>query len=250
MTKKHAVIFFGQIRGNLQTWKSVIDNIIEPNNADVFVHTWAYKHDKLYVKNCSDFLYNDFVENEIKNVYLGRQNQSSSKYAEFISTFLPKKLLIEEQVIFDNDFLMNKNKIALYDAANFQNIRSQSYSRQKGVQIMKNYENENNFKYDYIYQIRSDILVTKKICCNNPNFHYFPINEYVIDTFVYGGRDSLVFMSDFHDHAIELYKKYTALNYSHNEWFMYKFLVENQIPVTHIEPFTDIQNFGDRGIIR
>ena len=42
---KVAVCIHGQLRGDYETLQSINENLIEPNDADVFVHSWSYKKD-------------------------------------------------------------------------------------------------------------------------------------------------------------------------------------------------------------
>lgn len=178
MCKRHAVLIFGQMRGDSETWYSIINNLIVPNNADLFVHSWLYDKDSIYIDAHEEFATNNNEYNTIRSVHVQRQNRTIEKMQQFLQYFSPKKMILDKQKIFNNDFYSDKKNTSLNIAADFQNVRSQSYSRKQVFQIMQQYELEYNFRYDYLYQIRSDIFINKQIRCDENLLHLMILGLY------------------------------------------------------------------------
>jgi hypothetical protein len=91
------------------------------------------------------------------------------------------------------------NKTSRSDIISFQNSASQSYSRMKSIELITNYETNNNFQYDAIYQIRSDILLNNFIGLIRNNGIY--TNK--LDTIFYGDRNSMVELSKFYNEYVK-----------------------------------------------
>ena len=103
----------------LNTYETHRNNLIIPNNADVFVHTWSHQY-----------------ETDINEKYQ------------------PKKSIFEPQINFKEE----ADKICKDGYRNDQNhhILSRWYSNKKVLELMKNYEEEHSFKYDLVMITRFD----------------------------------------------------------------------------------------------
>ena len=129
-------------------------NIVDGNDVDFFFHTWEEGFN-----------------------------------TKFIDEYKPKKFLIEKQKIFRKpdffeykDFIKKtiKNLIGFYvkKELNYHNaIYSRWYSCKKSLELLENYVNNNNTKYDFVICTRFDFFLKKKIIFENlnNNFFYVPI---------------------------------------------------------------------------
>ena len=137
---KIAVIFGGQIRTGVQTSKSVFDFLGEYlPHCDFFIHTWditTYKNGDYHNSHSPEF---DWDAIKLKEEYLN----------EFLEIYKPLKyevtpfLKFREEIEHSPDYLMP----------------AWAYSFWKANELKKEYENENNFKYDYVIKLRPDILL-------------------------------------------------------------------------------------------
>jgi len=124
----------------LSTYQSQLDNLILPNNADVFVHTWSVN-----------------VKNDI------------------IDKFKPKSFIFENQIDFTEDAnVINDNK----DVTHFiqrKYILSRWYSTKQVLELKSKYEKENNFKYDAVMVTRFDCIYNTIWDLINLDMNYFYI---------------------------------------------------------------------------
>jgi hypothetical protein len=93
---KIALVFYGQARNVIVSYKSIYENIICNNDIDVFVHTWE-----------------------------------SNEYNDVIPTYNPTQIEIEKQINFN---FFNENK-QLYCPKSL-NVASMFYSQQKGCEMV------------------------------------------------------------------------------------------------------------------
>jgi hypothetical protein len=120
--------------------KTILSNLIENNNADVFIHTW--EHDEI---------------NQIINVYK------------------PKLILSEPQrsfnPFFSNEILnIDKEDFGLYMRNGYNpliythpRIFSYTYSFDRSDSLRQSYELQHGFKYDYVIKMRFDMQILKPI---------------------------------------------------------------------------------------
>lgn len=135
MTKKIAVQMFGHLRTFEHTYKSFFENLINPNKEDgyeidIFIHTW----DKLE----ANATYHNL------NIDLSNKTISDLDKLKISQIYLPKKILIEEQIY----------------------QHGASISLDKVSKLREEYEKENNIKYDYIIYTRPDIFFIKPLKIN------------------------------------------------------------------------------------
>ena len=149
---KTAIIISGQIRTgtNSKIYNSIL-KLIELLDADLFISTW----DKLgisYNSNINDknFLIKnesrDFINNFIKNI------------------FNPKKFTIKTSDDFENELNdFKKNLLNFSKKEIIQNKYTsiyQSYILKEGWNILKDFEDLNNFKYQKVLRLRPDFLLS------------------------------------------------------------------------------------------
>lgn len=111
------------------------ENLIIPNNCDVFFHTWKHK--------------------DIDNL---------------IGTYKPERFQVEDQIVFYKNTLIDNIKhfrrkhFFGHNHKNRRNdIMSRWYSFQKSVNLATSFAEEENFIYDKIFVTRFDMLLKKKV---------------------------------------------------------------------------------------
>lgn len=134
-----AVIFGGQVRTGVETSKSVFNflgNFLP--YCDFFIHTWditTYKKGDYHNSHSPTF---DWDAIKIKEEYL----------KEFLEIYKPKKYEI-------TPFLEFRKNIE--NSSNFL-MPAWTYSFWKSNELKKDFEKENNFKYDYVIKLRGDLI--------------------------------------------------------------------------------------------
>lgn len=150
---KIAVLFGGQLRTGVETSKSVFNFLGEYlPYCDFFVHTWditSYKKNDYYGSHRETF---DWETIKLKKEYLD----------EFLNIYKPLKfeltpfLKFRKEIEDTDDYLMPP----------------WAYSFWKSNELKKEYEIENNFKYDYVIKLRGDLIFWS-------DFSLKPIFEYI-----------------------------------------------------------------------
>lgn len=153
MIMKVAICLSGQTRNWKSSYDSIKNQIIEKYNADVFIHTW-----NVCGKTIPHNFINDYSDNFDKIDY------------EFIKYYNPKKIKIDWP-----EYDTFKQKI---NESRFYNTLMMWYSINKSNELRKEYESENNLKYDVIIRCRFDLFF-KNFEINNidKNTIYLPPNE-------------------------------------------------------------------------
>jgi hypothetical protein len=177
---KVALCISGQPRRALETFHYINENIIKPNNADVFIHM-HYDSENLYM---------DKSHADNGNCLLQRGIDS-----QIINAYQPKRHLIECPRNFQNpNIKITENRLKNMKNMNrhkkwsdeqhrdyiVKQLTSMYYSIYKANELKEVYANENGFVYDYVIRIRFDILPKEPILCKNldPNFiHYLDIGQ-------------------------------------------------------------------------
>ena len=187
---KLAVCFYGNVGGKKGShgyggYQDITEHLIKNKNnfenkykdVDYFVHSWSVDNknsinDALSPK-VSIFEENSTINNKLKSLEdYGLRNIKSYENM-FGSEF--------------KDFF----KI------NFFSSQSRWYSNSKSLEIMKNYSNSKNIKYDWVLQVRLDIIFHKLFNLNelvNTNF-YVPYREKEIDIAV----NDMFFLSNYNN---------------------------------------------------
>lgn len=193
---KVALCISGQIRNIEKTYPSIYENIIKPNNADVFIHAWFDKD------NLQSY-----------SIDQNREAQLTSDIdKKIIELYKPKKILFEKQKCFANSYsnlyvpdswkegalqMMSKTKEKTLDTANLhiiQNSMSMWYSIYKCNELKEEYAVENNFSYDYVIRTRFDLILCEPLYVSNYDgnkLHYININQpdnIVCDWFNFGNN--------------------------------------------------------------
>jgi len=172
---KVAICISGQPRNALSTFPYIKQNLIDPNNADVFIHM-HYDENNLYMEKSHAGNGHCIMEKGIDN--------------KLIDLYKPKKYLIESprdfkkpNIILDEKRLersknMNSHKNwsdKEHSDYSIKQITSMYYSIYKCNEMKELYANENGIVYDYVIRIRFDLFISTPINCelHDPNYIYY-----------------------------------------------------------------------------
>lgn len=149
---KVAILIPGQPRSIKSGYETLKKFYLDKYECDIFIHTWF---DKKF---------------------------PASIYGEMIELYQPKKIIIEEQIIFDKYGRQDpKWKYPL------QSILSQYYSVYMVNQLKSLYEESQLFKYDFVIRSRSDIKMTQPIECEKIEIGKIALHEWTQHNFDYMG---------------------------------------------------------------
>lgn len=170
---KVAVCISGLYRNHINAIENIKKNIIEPLNADVFIHTWDEKSiwtgnggsptiNKLLGENAISLLPNEIndlqkLQETLPTAYEIIQYPAYEKWdgTEITNILNPKAILIENQEIFDSS-IRNKEHFLLSRGS--MNQIKMFYGIKKSFDLALD-----NDKYDFIIRIRPDTLVNSKV---------------------------------------------------------------------------------------
>jgi hypothetical protein len=129
---KIAVCFSGQIRSGIENYANIKEFFGKLySECDFFIHTWNFCEYKTY--NASNIAKKPIIEPE-------------EKFNEIKKLYSPKKMIVDI-------------KHAGYEIAEKYGIQPLWYSFWKSIELKKQYEIENNFKYDYVIKLRPDLVL-------------------------------------------------------------------------------------------
>jgi hypothetical protein len=175
-----ALCISGQPRSSIQTFSYIYKNIIQPNNADVFIHM-HYDPNNLYMEKGHVDNGNCMLESNIDKI--------------MIELYKPKKFLVEPPRNFQKPNInipekrlerskqMNSHKQWTdeeHKKHTVKQLTSQYYSIYKANELKEIYANENGFVYDYVIRVRFDLLPLQPIICSqlDPNYiHYLEMGQ-------------------------------------------------------------------------
>lgn len=139
---KLAVLLFGHLRNFEECAHSIRERIIEPYKADVFIHTW----------DVTD-------HNTLTKTSTGQSRTTIMPVDETVVKVIneyyhPKALSIEHQEPYQ------KAEIFEVDGSQFSTIgpHYQFYTLRKANELRKQYEKDNNIKYDCVLVTRPDVM--------------------------------------------------------------------------------------------
>lgn len=172
---KVALCLSGQPRCALKTFPYILENIIKPNNADVFIHM-NWDNENLYIDKSHADNGNCLLEKDID--------------LKIIELYKPIKYLIEKpKNSFNPNIKIPPKRLENFKKMNhskqwtdevhckhmIKNMISMYYSIFKSNELKQTYANENGFVYDYVIRLRFDALPKKKLFCKDyePDFIYY-----------------------------------------------------------------------------
>ena len=155
MTKKRiAIQLFGYLRTYQDCYQSLLKKVVQANekkgyDVDIFIHSWNSLNNAN--NRCG------YVNDNLTKTF------DQSKEQEILKIYGAKKVLIEEQKVIKNQKVKNllsqrEGRTVYLDSKNIYNMY---YSIFKSGELRREYEKENNIKYDFVIQTRPDILFIK-----------------------------------------------------------------------------------------
>ena len=170
-----AVCLSGQPRGALKTFPYIYKNIIEPNNADVFIHM-NYDENNRYMEKTHLDNGICICEPEIDKKIIDLYKPIHYLVENPKNMFKPNINFAEKRL--ENVMKMNKHRNFSRDECKkhiFKQYHSMCYSIYKCNELKETYANENGFVYDYVVRLRFDALPYDPIYIldKDPNFIYY-----------------------------------------------------------------------------
>jgi hypothetical protein len=225
---KVALCLSGQPRKAFETYPYIFKYIIQPNNADVFIHM-HYDNNNLYMEkshvdngNCS--LEKD-TDKRVIELY-----QPKTFLIEAPRNFQKPNINIPEQRL-SNFMKMNAHTQFTMEEQKKHMIKqmtSMYYSIYKCNELKEIYANENGFVYDYVIRLRFDFQPLQPILCNQLNPHF--INYLEI-----GQKDDLI--SDWINIGSNLIMNvYSSLYLNMDYLNTFQYYKQNERQMNTIEP--------------
>ena len=249
---KVAVCLYGQLRGDLETFSSIREHLVVPNEADVYVHTWSYKPERGEYIDIPDAIRSgiDFdIEDDVVKIDKKRAILDEDKLRLLSDILSPARVLIEEQVSFDPTryFLTepqskksdlprsSKGLCTLNSIRGYHRARSQALTKLRAFEAI-----EDPYQYDVIFLTRNDLLFTSPIVLSPIDAIHFETSgpDFVFDMCYFGSPDSIAAFSQMHHHADEIYEgrgRHLAAEF--NEWHSATFAKMCGLNVEHF-PFS------------
>jgi hypothetical protein len=170
-----ALCLSGQPRCYRDTFLFIYHNIIQPNQADVFFHTW-FDESNLYMEKA--------------HIGRGDCNLPATTIQELVELYKPKAYLVEKPKEFKKpNLLMNEKRIQSFKEMNshrnftdeqskdfsIKHKMSMLYSIFKSNELKESYANENGIVYDYVIRLRFDCIPKVPIHLSqfDPNVLYY-----------------------------------------------------------------------------
>jgi hypothetical protein len=225
-----AILLSGQPRYRKGALESILKNIIQYNNCDIFGHFWEYDEtNKLPWRAIAPI-----ANQRDQDTYT-----KASEYIEKIKEIIPfTKLKVQKQINFSTDRFhpgTEKERVIAevgeieadhhFRRCNFI-VQSQWYSICEANKLRQEYEKETGIKYDGILRFRPDMMIDRPIDlktydptklnipyktgpCDDNDVQYTDINDMI----AYGNGKSIDIYADFYNHQDEIFSnsKFDAL---------------------------------------
>lgn len=189
---KTALCISGHLRTFEENYHTVNEHILQKIDCDVFIHTW----DVLGLSHRG-------TDSNLHSI------ETSDLIDKIKLLYKPKKLVIEKSRTFELKPIMQQRVI---DHRDWGGILSMFYKIEACNNLKKEYEEENNFKYDCVIRFRGDLWIGDDIPIDgftNLNYLYLPLYGNfggACDQFAFGNSSVM--------------DKYSSL-YSNLETYMY-----------------------------
>ena len=185
-----AVCLSGQPRYVEHAFPSIKAALIDPNDADVFIHTWFHES-MVGVPYRTDDRWMQYPH--------ARYQPNTDKI--ILELYKPKKYIIEPQRIFKDPNIQVKKTIETFNVPYYTEeyysgmLYSSWYSVYQANLLKEQYRLENNFNYDYVIRARLDANINRQVMCSSfdPNTLHTCVRHGLPATFV---DDWLGFASD------------------------------------------------------
>ena len=154
-----AVCISGQARSLTENYENILTNLVAPNNADVFVHTW-YDPSEVGQRFCG--------KKEKEKNFINKTTLEENTPELIEKYFKPKGFLHQKQIQFvDNEVLDMSPSDPKNPYYNKWYIRPQFclsmfWSIMKCNELKNDYEKEKDFTYDAVIRTRFDLRMTRE----------------------------------------------------------------------------------------
>ena len=200
--KKVAVCISGMARNHAHCFKIIKQNLIDPLEADLFVHTWDVEQlwpgfaGSVNMARCLGGGRAAHLPNELKKVegfkkmfprtgeLLSKPTSTLFDAETFERIYRPQKLVVEKNDEFGQDFPFDVEKLA--GRGNL-NQAKMFYKLHAVHTLMEQHEKETGIQYDYVVRTRPDILFTKTVDISS--FEHLSANEVGLHTMHRFGPD-------------------------------------------------------------
>lgn len=196
-----AILLTGHFRGYKKVYRSFVDNILNPlknHRVDIFIDTWNTLHtNNSYAYQC---------KNDISNTeYLLDVNDINLKYSpqktriddwNDIKNFLKAKNFYPEDLLAqlekdNNERIKNRTSEPITIKDGYSLIASQFYKFYSCNQLRKQYEKENNIKYDIIIKTRPDVIYFNPLNIETVDANFFYADHPYGDIFICGSGENI-----------------------------------------------------------
>ena len=163
-----AVCLSGEPRSLKLSADNILNNLIVPNNCDIFIHTWYDNFNSERMDGyCGVFPGTNITGNGCMSKW------EDIDYIKILNTFNPKSILIEKQFKF-----VEKFKIPNWSLGTTSNkVQSMFYSINKANELKQQYEKYNNFTYDYVIRCRLDCIFNQQLKIEQFDNNYVHISN-------------------------------------------------------------------------
>ena len=176
---KVAVCISGQLRGYQKTWSSIKESIVDPFNADVFVHVWediGFK-DPLLTRGHAGRTFSGETLNAWLEIGKTMEFKKMKERYGAIWDLLPKGKVTQAEI---SDFYNAKACVVEDDKAenfkNFNNVQKMYYKIDAAYQMAKNFHH-----YDYYIRVRPDKKFSGSLDIDSQEFIYNNANLLIVD---------------------------------------------------------------------
>jgi len=204
---KIALCFSGQPRFINECSTSIIQNVIQDYDVDVFGHLWFDDdlQNKPYKWGGSGEWKNQRIDSEAIESFKKIYNPTkiiTEKSKKFYDEYLEEDFELSQKAYWEGSFDSSLEPNFMQRQIN--NCLSYFYSLNEVNKLKQLYEYENKFKYDYVIRCRTDVIVNTKVKFEEYNREYFHASclqqqpPFINDWFNFGGSDIMeVFMGVF-----------------------------------------------------
>lgn len=173
-TKKTAILLYGYTRTYKTTAKSLLKNVAEPNDADIFVYCWDNEGVSNVKTNANTFEINNY-KNKMSCKEDSQGKEVTTKTLENVYGERLKKCSIQK---YDNTKFKNDSEGVPSPILPIERMFSLYYNITGVMKLLIKYEQENNIRYDNIILARPDLEFYSKIDLKNYNLNLLNIANY------------------------------------------------------------------------
>jgi len=258
---KTAVCFFGEIRGNPEHWKKIYDNIVLPNNADVFmshtiydtnfIETHTQEQQELLINYYKNKGLNYSVSDNLMEIFKPKIIKCSPKYEYPLE---PYNLFVDNvnhvhSLTVNHNFNYDCTKLGYYA------IMNQNDTRSSVIQLKQEYEIKMNILYDNIILTRLDInpIAEIKLLDRLNNISGKIFNNFMYEQVILGPSDKMNIFIKLLKQMPELYIKNCNMehHFMQNEYHICKFLEHNNMNIDFIDiPLSYNSSIYPNGLMR